>query len=67
MAVNDTVHYSQAYLDVVGTIDRSWPAAYSACIQHECPRCAGAPYQTCINPTTGRPAKAPCLARMNLS
>jgi hypothetical protein len=55
---------SQAYLDVVGDVERSWGRAYDTCIMHSCPRCGADAYYVCVNPISRRKAKMPCLARI---
>ena len=55
---------SQSYVDVVGHVERVWPAAYDSCISHDCPRCGAPAYEVCKNPLHGRRAKMPCVARL---
>lgn len=59
---------SEVYLDTVGAVDRVlWPPSYNGVIDRRCTRCHAEPYELCINPATGRGAKAPCLVRGSLN
>lgn len=55
---------SEAYLDLGGTPERRWPASYNECIMRGCPNCGAVKMDLCINPTTHRARKAPCVLRM---
>jgi hypothetical protein len=54
---------NDAYLDIVGGVDHIWPPSYNAVIDRTCGRCHAKPYEMCINPISGQPAKAPCIIR----
>lgn len=56
---------SEAYLDIVGTLDRHWPPAYDGAIARPCTGCLAAPTELCVNPFTGRPRSMPCKVRLN--
>lgn len=57
---------SQAYLDVVGSLDYTWPAAYNTVIQNPCD-CGAGKFEVCTNAATGRPRKMPCLTRLHFA
>jgi hypothetical protein len=55
---------SQAYLDIVGGVERSWPRAYDGVIALVCPNCGADPMELCTNPITRLPRKSPCILRV---
>lgn len=54
---------TELWADTVGSVPVH-PSAYATCITKPCPRCGCDAYTLCINPQSGRSAKAPCLQRI---
>jgi hypothetical protein len=56
---------SQSYLDL-GEAERAWPPAYNEVITRECPECGATSMELCVNPSTKKARKAPCIRRLPL-
>lgn len=55
---------SEAYLDIVTGVERTWPPVYDSVIMRDCDGCGASKMELCINPITRRERKSPCVVRM---
>jgi hypothetical protein len=53
---------SEAYTDIVGSMERAWPPAYDGYITNDCPNCGAEFPDPCYDPA-GKTRRAPCVAR----
>lgn len=57
---------SDAYTDVVGRIQPTWPATYNGHITKGCRHCGAAPGELCTyHPESKETRRRPCVARMS--
>ena len=54
---------SEAYLDIVGNMERRWPRSYDGVITKQCPNCGAKAGDVCTYEPSKRTRRAPCVAR----
>lgn len=54
---------SEAYTDIVGSMERRWPRAYDGYITNPCSNCGAEPGDLCTYQPLEKTRRAPCVAR----
>ena len=55
---------SEVYTDTVGSMARTWPAAYDTAIAKQCTNCGAAPFELCTY-SPARTRRVPCITRLS--